>query len=103
MNFHKIFSAVLISAGLVMMSGAAFAKGPDQVQQHPPKMEQQAPVKPGYKQAAPKKQKTHFIRIKRGDTLGKIAHKYHTSVAHLKRLNHLRSDKIFAGQRLRVR
>ncbi|MDD3876740.1 MAG: LysM peptidoglycan-binding domain-containing protein [Bacteroidales bacterium] len=36
-------------------------------------------------------------RIKRGDTLSSIALKHHTTVAHLKRINNLRSDMIREG------
>jgi LysM repeat protein len=43
----------------------------------------------------------HIVR--RGDTLIGIARRYRTSVAALKRLNRLRTDRIFAGQSLRVR
>jgi len=41
-------------------------------------------------------------RVKRGDTLSKIAKKFNTTVRTLKRLNHLRSSKIRVGQRLIV-
>ena len=41
-------------------------------------------------------------RVKSGDTLGKIARKYGTSVSRLKAWNGLKSDRIYAGQRLRV-
>jgi len=41
-------------------------------------------------------------RVKRGDTLAKIAKKFHTSVRTLKRLNHLRSSRIRVGQKLIV-
>ena len=40
--------------------------------------------------------------IKSGDTLGAIAAKFSTSVQNLKSLNGLKSDLIFAGQRLKV-
>ena len=43
-----------------------------------------------------------YYKVKSGDTLSRIALKYHTSVASLKRLNGLRSDFIREGQRLRV-
>ncbi len=56
-------------------------------------------------QADPAKQQpaTAYYRVKKGDNLGKIAQKFHTSVSKLKKLNHLRSDFIREGQRLRVR
>lgn len=47
--------------------------------------------------------KAVYYKVRRGDTLGRIAQKYHTSVSKIKKLNHLRSDFIRDGQRLRVR
>lgn len=44
-----------------------------------------------------------YYRVRKGDYLGKIAAKYHTSVSKIKRLNHMRSDFLREGQRLRVR
>ena len=44
-----------------------------------------------------------YYKVRPGDNLGRIAQKYHTSVSKLKKLNHLRSDFIRDGQRLRVR
>ncbi len=44
-----------------------------------------------------------YYRVRKGDNLGKIAIKYHTSVSKIKKLNHLRGDFIREGQRLRVR
>jgi membrane-bound lytic murein transglycosylase D len=41
--------------------------------------------------------------VRRGDTLGGIALRNHTTVAALKRLNGLRSEKIIAGQKLRIK
>ena len=45
--------------------------------------------------------KSKFYKVRRGDCLGKIAHKYGTSVEHIKRLNNLKSEKIRPGQVLR--
>ena len=44
-----------------------------------------------------------IYRVRRGDTLGAIARRNHTTVAKLKRLNGLKSDRLSIGQRLRVR
>jgi len=44
---------------------------------------------------------THKIR--RGDSLWRLARKYHTSVANLKRWNQLRGSRIYPGQRLIVK
>lgn len=41
-------------------------------------------------------------RVRRGETLSKIASRYRTSVAELKRINHLRSTTLRVGQSLRV-
>lgn len=41
--------------------------------------------------------------VKKGETLGKIAAKYHTSVNSIKSLNHLRSTNLRVGQRLLVK
>ena len=43
------------------------------------------------------------VRVRKGDTLGAIAQRNHTTVAKIKRLNGLRSTRINPGQRLRVR
>ena len=43
------------------------------------------------------------VTIRRGDTLGHIAARNHTTVAKLKRLNGLRGNNIQAGKKLRVR
>jgi Soluble lytic murein transglycosylase and related regulatory proteins (some contain LysM/invasin domains) len=42
------------------------------------------------------------IHIHRGDTLWGLSRQYHTTVAELKRLNHLPSDTIYAGSTLLV-
>jgi peptidoglycan lytic transglycosylase D len=42
-------------------------------------------------------------RVRRGETLGLIARKYGMSLRSLKRQNHLRSNRIYPGQRLKVR
>ena len=45
--------------------------------------------------------KSKFYKVRRGDCLGKIAHKYGTSVQQIMRLNNLKSEKIRPGQVLR--
>ena len=45
--------------------------------------------------------KSKFYKVRPGDCLGKIAHKYGTSVERIKRLNNLKSEKIRPGQILR--
>lgn len=56
-----------------------------------------ASVKPSSKQT---KSKTYTV--KRGDSIGKIADKYNMTEAELKRLNHMRGNRINAGQKLVV-
>ena len=46
--------------------------------------------------------KTKYHTVKAGDTLSSIARKYNTTVAKIKKLNNLKSDKIKAKQKLRV-
>jgi len=41
-------------------------------------------------------------RVRSGDYLGRIAQKFHTTVRQIKRWNHLRSDKLRIGQKLRI-
>ena len=41
--------------------------------------------------------------VKKGETLGKIAAKYHTTVGNLKSMNHLRSTNLRVGQKLIVK
>lgn len=43
-----------------------------------------------------------FVRVQRGDTLWDLSREYGTSVAALRRLNHLPGDRIYAGQVLRL-
>jgi len=45
---------------------------------------------------------TYRHKVKRGDTLGKIAGKYRTSVSKIKRANGLKSSTIRIGQRLKI-
>lgn len=46
--------------------------------------------------------KSKTYRVKSGDTLGQIAQRYHTSIATIKRLNHLKSDRIQIGQVIKL-
>ena len=48
-------------------------------------------------------QKTQKYKIKKGDTLTKIAAKYHVKVSDLKKWNKLKSDKIREGQTLIIK
>ncbi len=43
-----------------------------------------------------------YYKVRRGDNLGRIASKNHTTVKNIKHWNNLRSDKIREGQRLKV-
>lgn len=43
-----------------------------------------------------------IYKVRKGDTLGGIAHRYHTTVSALKKWNHLRSDNLRIGQTLKI-
>ncbi len=47
--------------------------------------------------------KASYYKVKKGDTLGKIAAKNNTTVAQIKKLNNMKSDVIREGQQLRVK
>ena len=65
-----------------------------------PKME----VKPAETpQPTTPKATTLKYTVKKGDTLSKIASKYHVSVTNLKKWNHLKSDMIREGQKLIIK
>lgn len=51
----------------------------------------------------PKPEPSYIVyRVKSGDTLGHIALRYHVGVSQLKRWNHLHSDMLQIGQRLKI-
>jgi LysM repeat protein len=53
--------------------------------------------------AAGKKSKTYVYRVKKGDTLDKIARRCNTSVSELRRLNQIRrADLLYVDQKLRL-
>ena len=43
------------------------------------------------------------VTVRKGDTLGNIARQHGTTIAKLKRLNGIKGDNIFAGQKIRVK
>jgi len=47
--------------------------------------------------------KNGVYRVRKGDTLGGIARRNHTTVAKIKKLNGLKSDRLSIGQKLKVR
>lgn len=49
------------------------------------------------------KQNVTYYTVKKGDTLTKIANKYHVTVNDLKKWNNLKSDRINAGQKLTIK
>src|SRR5699024_5064109 len=58
--------------------------------------------KPETKPTTPAPSTGSTYTVKSGDTLSHIARKYKTSVSELKKLNHLKSDLIYVGQKLKV-
>ncbi len=55
-----------------------------------------------YKKRYSKKRRYRYVRVKLGDNLYQIAKRHGISVKRLKRLNKLRSNKIWPGKRLKV-
>ena len=53
--------------------------------------------------AAKESPKTQTYIVKKGDTLTKIAAKYHVAVSDLMEWNHLKNDKIIEGQKLTIK
>lgn len=49
------------------------------------------------------KNSPQYVKVRKGDNLSKIAQRYGTTVAKIRRLNNLSNDKIKAGQQLRVK
>ena len=82
-NFKLKFDTLYVSGYTVSVPNPT----PQTVQQDKPKPQTSA----------------QYYKVRKGDNLGKIAAKYHTTVSKIKKLNHLRSDFIREGQRLRVR
>ena len=60
------------------------------------------PTKKRSKSSSKTRVKLISYKVKRGDTLAKIAARFGTTVSELKRINRLRSSKIYVGQRLKV-
>jgi len=46
--------------------------------------------------------RTKYYKVKRGDSLGEISDKYGVSVSSIKKWNHLRSNKLPRGKRLKI-
>ncbi|MBQ7463189.1 MAG: transglycosylase SLT domain-containing protein [Bacteroidaceae bacterium] len=44
-----------------------------------------------------------YVTVRKGDTLGAIARRNHTTVANLRRLNGIKGNKVLAGKRIRVK
>ncbi len=55
------------------------------------------------KPRAARQSRAQTVKVRKGDTLGVIARRNHTTVAKIKRLNGMRSTRINPGQRLRVK
>lgn len=59
------------------------------------------PLPPG-RESRYRRGRLYRYRIRRGDTLGGIAHRFHVRISSLRRWNHLRGSRIVAGKTLRV-
>lgn len=104
MKMSNTLLAAVTAITLTTMTGTAFAGTPApapmpqkaaQTTQHMPPAKH-VPVKMHHDA------KGHFIHVKHGDTLSRIAHQHHMKLSHLKKINHLKSNKITVGQRLYI-
>lgn len=57
---------------------------------------------PNYVQPPELVEKIEFYRVKKGDTLGEIADKYHTTIKSLMKKNHLKTSVLQIGQKLKI-
>lgn len=84
-----------------------FITAEDSIYRHTQDSLQKKPVAAIEKEVKPSSGKgggsTVYHKVKQGETLTKIAAKYGTSVAQIKKRNGLKGDRIRAGQRIRVR
>ena len=80
-----------------------------------PKLKKTKYIKPGMKLCIRKKRKRKFVKkiytyntnyilykVKKGDTLIKIAKKFRVSVSEIKKTNKLKSSKLYAGQIIKI-
>lgn len=85
----------------------AFLESGDSVYSKPiPEMARRRSVVEVNEKAAPatsKSSATKVIKVRKGDTLGALAKKHHTTVEKIKKLNGLKSTSISIGQKLRVK
>lgn len=65
--------------------------------------EVQPKVQPKQKTKKKDSNSPQYIKVRKGDNLSKIAQRYGTTVAKIRKLNNLSNDKIKAGQQLRVK
>ena len=49
------------------------------------------------------KRRSHYYKVKKGDTLSAISRRFNTSIKHLSKLNRLKNSKIMVGQRLQLK
>jgi len=83
----------------------AFIEAGDTIYVPPVEMVKQidVPVVEQSKKKGKGKRGGSYATVRRGDTLGAIARRNHTTVANLRRLNGIRGNKVIAGHRIRVR
>ena len=93
-----------IKESLAAAEGATVAKTSNEAVQ-PPEKKKEPPTSiesPGLKEA-PAREEILTYRVRRGDTLGKIAYRHNTTIAVLLRLNKMKlSDRLLAGRLLKI-
>ena len=93
-----------IKESLAAADGATVAKTSKEAVK-PPEKQKEPPTSiesPGLKEA-PAREEILTYRVRRGDTLGKIAYRHNTTIAVLLRLNKMKlSDRLLAGRLLKI-
>lgn len=96
-DYHLSLPADKVHA-FIVAEDSIYARTQDSLQRKPVAVIEKE-VKPSGKGGG----STVYHKVKQGETLSRIAAKYGTSVAQLKKRNGLKGDKIRVGQRIRVK
>ncbi len=100
--FAKGDSIYLLSGDTILLSDTAMISDTSKVENA--LADNTTTIKPvnNSKNSTPIQAQSFTYTIQSGDVLGTIAKKYNTTVSNIKNWNHLKNDKIYAGQKLTI-